>query len=436
MRPSAFLLTLAIGLLLLTCFVAIFSDNGEALVWAMWGILAFAAIADLMVTRTGRSVEVAFDPPEKAFVGADIPLNIKLVSMKANLPSGLDMRFEHDTELAMGDFFWPDLKGMAEVDIPITLTATKRGAFTFKQVWLYWPSRLGLFEIVSRKPMNYDVNGVPNIQPVLSGEITTQVQAELYGIKSTQMRGEGSEFHQLREFTTGMDPRMIDWKRSARHGGLLARETHAEQNHQIIMCIDNGYLMREEIEGLPKIDRAINAALATTWAAGLGGDQVGFFAFDSRPRQFIPPTPGRTAFNRFRFEAANLQYSSVETNHTLALAHLNGLLNRRSMIVVFSDFVDSTTAELLVENMAVLNRHHLLIFVAMRDPALDRITHPEDPSLSQVAEAVSASQIVRERQLVLDELQRLGIVCLDIAPDKLTPELVSTYLDIKAREMI
>lgn len=436
MRPSASLLILAIGLLLLTCIIAMFSDNGEPLVWAMWGILAFAAIADLMVTRTGRSVNVAFDPPEKIFVGAVVPQTVRLTSMKAYLPPGLDMRFEHDEELVMCEFFWPDLKGMVEVDIPVDLTATKRGTFAFKQIWLHWPSRFGLFEIVSRKPMAHEIAGVPNIQPVLSGEITTQVQAELYGIKSTQMRGEGSEFHQLREFTAGMDPRMIDWKRSARHGGLLARETHAEQNHQIIMCIDNGYLMREEIEGLPKIDRAINAALATTWAAGLGGDQVGFFAFDSRPRQYIPPSPGRTAFNRFRFEAANLKYSSVETNHTLALAHLNGLLNRRSMIVVFSDFVDSTTAELLVENMTVLNRHHLLIFVAMRDPALDRITNPEDPSLSQVAEAVSASQIVRERHLVLDELQRLGVVCLDIAPDKLTPELVSTYLDIKAREMI
>jgi len=233
MRPSASLLILSIGLLLLTCIIAMFSANGEPLVWAAWGILAFAAIADLMVTRTGRSVHVAFDPPEQIFVGADVPQTIRLTSMKAYLPYGLDMRFEHDEELVMGDVSWPDLKGIVEVDIPVDLSATKRGAFKFNQIWLHWPSRFGLFEIVSRKPMDFDINGVPNIQPVLSGEITTQVQAELYGIKSTQMRGEGSEFHQLREFTTGMDPRMIDWKRSARHGGLVARETHAEQNHQI-----------------------------------------------------------------------------------------------------------------------------------------------------------------------------------------------------------
>lgn len=436
MRPSRLLLTLAVGLLLLTCVIAMASDAGAPLVQAVWALLAFFAISDLILTRTGRSVTLDFAPPEQMFVGEKVRQVVQLTSLKGKLPPGIDMRFEHDEAMTIAPFYWPDLTLQIGVNVPIDMTCTKRGEFKFRQIWLFWPSRFGLFEIVSRIPVDADIKGIPNIQPVLSGEITTQVQAELYGIKSTQMRGEGSEFHQLREFTSGMDPRMIDWKRSARHGGLLARETHAEQNHQIIMCIDNGYLMREEIEGLPKIDRGINAALATTWAAGLGGDQVGFFAFDSRPRQFIPPSPGRTAFNRFRFEAASLKYSSVETNHTLALAHLNGLLNRRSMIVVFSDFVDSTTAELLVENMAVLSRHHLLIFVAMRDPALDRMINPVDPTLSEVAKAVSASQIAKERQVVLDELQRLGVVCLDIEPTKLTPELVSTYLDIKAREMI
>ena len=78
------------------------------------------------------------------------------------------------------------------------------------------------------------------------------------------------------------------------------------------------------------------------------------------------------------------------------------------MIVVFSDFVDQITAELLVENLAVLSRHHLLMFVALRDPSLDRTVNPEDPSLGNVAMAVSAAQIHRERQIVLDQFAPFG----------------------------
>lgn len=434
MRPSRLLIILSVGLLLITCVVAMTQADGDWTIRLMWGALAAVALVDLAASRTGRSVQLQAGLPDQIFAGTTAVADMTLTSTKGDLPKSLGMRFQMAPQLQVESFQWDNTGPSAQFELPLTCKA--RGKFMFERVWFFWPSRFGLFDIIASKKVDHQVAGVPNIQPVLSGQITTIVQAELYGVKDTAFRGEGSEFHQLRDFTTGMDPRLIDWKRSARHGGLVARETHVEQNHQIIMCVDNGYLMREEIAGLPKIDRAINAALATTWAAGIGGDMVGFFSFDSRPRSFIPPAPGRAAFNRIRAEAAALEYSSVESNHTLALAHLNGLLNRRSLVIVFSDFVDSITAELMVENLAVLNRHHLLIFVALNDPALQQITSPDDLSLNNVAKAVAGGQIEKERQLVLDKLRRLGVVCLDISPDQLTPELVSAYLDIKARELI
>ena len=434
MRPSRFLVLLSVGLLLITCVIALTQADGGRLVTGLWALLGLVAFADLALTRTGRSVLAEAQFPDQIFAGTTATADVRLASQKGDLPRGLGMRFQLSEKLTIGGFQWDNNGSETVFDVPITCHA--RGVFTFEKLWLFWPSRLGLFDIISAKTFDHTIKGIPNIQPVLSGQITTIVQAELYGLKDTAFRGEGSEFHQLRDFVAGMDPRLIDWKRSARHGDLVARETHVEQNHQIIMCVDNGYLMREEIDGLPKIDRAINAALATTWAAGIGGDLVGFFSFDSRPRIYLPPAPGRAAFNRIRAEAAALDYSSVESNHTLALAHLNGLLNRRSLIVVFSDFVDSITAELMVENIAVLSRHHLLIFVALKDPAVDTMMNPADPTLDAVAGAVAAAQIHKERALVLDQLRRLGVVCLDIAPDQLTPALVSAYLDIKARELI
>lgn len=104
--------------------------------------------------------------------------------------------------------------------------------------------------------------------------------------------------------------------------------------------------------------------------------------------------------------------------------------------MVFSDFVDATTAELLVENLAVMQRQHLILYVALRDPAMQDLTRPADEGLDAVARAVAASQIVTERQAVLDKLHRLGILCLDISLDALTPALVSRYIDIKAKELI
>ena len=125
-----------------------------------------------------------------------------------------------------------------------------------------------------------------------------------------------------------------------------------------------------------------------------------------------------------------------ETNHTLALSELNARTPKRSLIVVFTDFVDTTSAELLVENMRILAKRHLMLFVALRDPDLDdRVSHaPKD--LDGVATLVAANQSLAERRLVLERLSRLGVTVVDARPGAVTARLVSAYLDIKARDMI
>ena len=294
----------------------------------------------------------------------------------------------------------------------------------------------GLFDIIADWTLDRTISVMPNITPILNGTIQTQMLPLLDGAKDMRLRGDGSEFHQLRDFVAGMDPRTIDWKRSARLRTLTARETRAERNHQIILGLDSGHLMGERIGRLFKLDQAINAALALAWAGGLGGDLVGFYSFNSRPQTFIPPRPGRAAFARIQATSVALRHDTAETNHTLGLSNLNGKLMRRSLVVIFSDFVDSVTAELLIENLAVMTRKHLILYVAIRDPALRDIVHPDDISMDAIARSVSARQVQHERQQVLDRLQRLGILCLDAEPAALTASLVSRYIDIKSQELI
>jgi len=105
-------------------------------------------------------------------------------------------------------------------------------------------------------------------------------------------------------------------------------------------------------------------------------------------------------------------------------------------VVVFSDFVDSTTAELMLENVAMLNRQHVIVFAALRDPALRALADGRPNSLSDVARAVSAAQVLNERRLVFERLTRIGVIAFEAAEEALTGRLLSTYLTIKAREMV
>lgn len=428
MRPTIRLLWLALAALVITGLMVPASGEGGAMLALPWMGVGLTALADLLLSFRARP-RLLLEGPQQLFCSESATYALWF---KRPSPSGLVLRFD-----------WPDgLSGPDAVDVDagsdsvdIEVAATARGDWIFSDIWMSWPSRFGLFDFVPKAMIGDTLAVMPDIRPVLNGEIDLAVQTSLMGQKSTFAEGEGSEFHQLRDYVPGESLRRIDWKRSARQRRMLSKETRAERNHSVIIALDSGYLMREQIGGLPKIDHCINAGLATAWAAAAGGDQVGLFTYDSRPRIWLPPEPGRRAFPRLRRTLAGIAYESRESNHTLALATLKAQLKRRSLVIVFSDFVDTTTAELMVEQAGHMAREHLVIFVALRDPDTDALVREPVISIEEAATSVAAADFVRERRIVFERLSRLGVLCLDVEPGRLTPKLVSTYLDLKAREV-
>ncbi|MBM7066342.1 DUF58 domain-containing protein [Actibacterium sp. 188UL27-1] len=402
--------------------------DGALILWvALGGMLAMDLVACLR-----RRHGIGIDLLPELFVGDTQTMTLRVDRAPQDLAARID---------------WPaGLDGPADITFTgngenqsiahVSVTARRRGQWLIDRLWLRWLSPLRLLEVTPCIRVETPVSIVPSIRRVQSGEITSMVLSALYGVKENRAIGEGSEFHQLRDFVQGMDVRSIDWKRSAKHRSLVAKDMRAERNHHVIVALDNGHLMREQIAGLPKIDHAINAALATAWAATIGGDQVGFYAFDARPRIFVPPERGRLAFAALRSRTAELTYTDVESNHTLAMAELNARTPRRSLIVVFSDFEDTTTAELLVENVGILSKRHVIVFVALRDPHINDLATQAPDGLDDVATLVAASQVQTERQIVMERLSRLGIIVIDSEPRQVTARLISAYLDIKARELI
>jgi len=425
------LLTVGGASLLISMLVAFVGDAPFAAAVGLWLVLAVAVIADLVLSRSGRK-EITVDYPAEVFVGETVALKLTV----RNAPNALT-----------GQIDWPDgLSG--ETDLAFTTgsddvaratlacRAVRRGTWKCEHLWLLWTSRFGFFEYVPKLTLGAELRVVPNIRLIETGQITSSVNSALFGMKENRAIGEGSEFHQLQDFVQGMDVKSIDWKRSARRRSLVAKELRAERNHHVIIALDNGYLMREEIGGMPRIDHAITAALATAWAAAIGGDLVGFYSYDVRPRIFAAPTAGRKAFARLRSRTAEMSYVSRETNHTLAMTELNARTPKRSLIIIFTDFVDTTSAELLIENIAILARRHLVIFVTLRDPDLQAMIAKPPETMDGVAALVAANQSIDERRIVMERLTRMGVTVVDTEPGKVTAQLISHYLEIKAKELI
>lgn len=421
-RPTRRLLTLA-GAALMAGGALVLAGSPELALLPWIGIAGLAAI-DLLGTPLRRPT-VTVAGPSETFVGETALLELDVTPAPARLTARGDW-----PEGLTG----PELVTFADNRAQVTLHAKKRGQWPLAPLWLSWPSRLGLFDILPRVALDQSVAVIPNIRPVLTGEIDVQARSALFGAKPLPSAGEGLEFHQLREFTAGDDVRAIDWKRSARHRALVSREWQAERNHRLILAVDTGHLTRETIDGVPRLDHAINAALAVGWAGVVGGDLVGLYAYDARPRLWQPPAPGRAAFARLRAASADLSYESTETNHTLGLVTLAQHLRRRAIVVAFAEFVDTTSAELLIENAAMLARRHCVLFVSLRDPTIAALAETGPSGLDRVAESVVAAEMATERRVVMQRLTRAGVLVLDTEARTLTPRLVSAYLNLRLKE--
>jgi uncharacterized protein (DUF58 family) len=160
------------------------------------------------------------------------------------------------------------------------------------------------------------------------------------------------------------------------------------------------------------------------------------FAFADRPQHVVLPQAGVHALQAIQDRLAALDYSTAETNFTLAMTSLLQQLRRRTLVVLFTDFVDGVTAELMLRNVSWLARRHLLLFVAMRDPLLGAVADGAPRSVEDLHRAVVADEIRHERRLVLERIRRAGAQVLDTEVGALEPGLIQRYLQVKRRELV
>lgn len=322
--------------------------------------------------------------------------------------------------------------GMGE----LVLTPTRRGTAALTRLWLRWEGPLGLGARQIAQPLTQAIRIWPDLSPVRSRELQTFLRDAQSGLLARRIRGEGTQFEALSEYEAGMDRRRIDWKASARHTRLYARENESERNNQIVFAFDCGQAMCEPVDGQPRIDRAVTAALTCAYVALKGGDRCALFGFARRPQLLTPFVGDARAFHRLQSAAASLDYVPAEANFTLALATLTTKLKRRSLVVLFSDFTDPTAAELMVESIGRLLAKHLVLFVTIADSELEELVTSEPGDLATLARSITADSLAQQRRIVLQRLRRMGVDVIEAPWERIGFALIDQYLAIRNSEAI
>jgi len=313
----------------------------------------------------------------------------------------------------------------------------KRGAYVFGSVDLQVWRDEGWWRRQVRLPDRREVAVFPNVVAIKRIQLSLRRGLRaMAGMRRARPPGASTAFAGLRDYVRGDDFRRVSWTATARRDRPVVIEVEAERGQQVIIALDCGRLMTAPAGELDKLDHAVNAALMLAWVAQAYGDRVGLMTFDDRVTGFIKPERGAIQLRRITEALYAVKPEYVEPDFGHAMTHLALRVGRRSMIVMLTDVQDPEASRELVAHTLRLAGRHLVLVVAMSDPAVLSALDQPIFSTSRAYEWAAAEQFAASRRASFELLRRGGVLGLDVVAGRLSPALVERYLELKERALL
>ncbi len=306
-----------------------------------------------------------------------------------------------------------------------------RGDGEFVGVDLVLSSSLGFWWQKRFVALPERVRVFPNFREIAHfALLATDNHLSQMGVRRRQRRGEGSDFHQLREYRTGDAMRQVDWKATSRHRRLISKEYQDERDQQLVFMLDCGRHMRHQDAQGAHLDHALNAMLLLSYVAERQGDAVGFLSFGGHSR-WQPPMKGGGMVKRLLDRTYDID-STLQAADYMAAAHqLMPLQRRRALVVILTNSRNEESADLL-QAAKLLSRRHLVVIADLREQALDRNLQQPVHNLQTALMFQGVADYLAVRRESHEALQHQGSLIVDSEPRKLAINLVNAYLDVKA----
>ncbi|MDH5617688.1 MAG: DUF58 domain-containing protein [Gammaproteobacteria bacterium] len=265
------------------------------------------------------------------------------------------------------------------------------------------------------------------ISKLLAYEVDNRLQ--LSGVRLSRRRGEGIEFHQLREYREGDSMRAIDWKATARMSRLISREYQDERDQQIVFILDTGRRMLAKDGALSHFDHTLNAMLLLSFVALRQGDAAGILTAGSE-RTWFAPRKGADTINGLLNHVYDIQPEPVEIDYIAAATDLSVRQRRRSLVVFLTNVREEDSEDLQIAT-DLLQRRHLVILASLRERALDESIDREISSFDDALLFASTNRYLDSRRESHRLLEAKGVYVEDCLSDDLPAAITNRYLAIK-----
>ena len=200
-----------------------------------------------------------------------------------------------------------------------------------------------------------------------------RVSSNMGGRYTSNIRGRGIDFDEVRRYQPGDDIRNMDWRVTARTDKPHTRIYKEEKERPVIMAVDLGKTMQFGTKRAFKSVTAAETAALLGWAASNNQERVGGVIFSESNHIESRPASGSRGVLRLintmtRFNAEQKKTESKKTDNDYfykAILRLKSIARPGSMIIIISDFQQTTEkCWTLIDN---LSQHCDLIFINIFD---------------------------------------------------------------------
>lgn len=313
----------------------------------------------------------------------------------------------------------------------------ERGEYNFGNIHLFVSSPL---QLISRRFTTKAAETIP-VYPAFMQLHKYELFSgtALYGESGNQrMRkiGQSMEFEQIKEYVAGDDIRTLNWKASARKGGLMVNSFMEERSQQIYCIIDKGRLMKMSFNGMTLLDYAINSCLILSNVCLKKQDKVGVITFSHEPGSILAADRKVSQAESILQLLYKQKTDFLESDFEMLYLQIKSKIKHRSLLILFTNFESLSGLNRQIDYLRSLARNHLLLVVFFENSELDELRNSHAKDIEQVYIKTIAEKFAFEKRIIAKELSKYGILSILSSPKNLTVSTINKYLELKARQAI
>lgn len=394
-------------------------------------VVAIILVIDLILSSLSQPIEIERDLPGSLPLGVSRHIGLR-VHNHSKRKQSLQV-YDHFPTQVHSEGLPVSLSIPAEqhADVQYKIIANERGKLVFPHVQIKLQSFFKFWQRNINLAVRSETNVYPNFAAISHyALLATDNNLSQMGIIKKRRRGEGQDFHQLREYREGDALRQIDWKATSRIQKLISREYQDERDQEIIFMLDCGHRMLAKDDELSHFDHTLNALLLLSYVALKQGDAVGLGTFASEDQRWISPRKGQHMVQTILNTVYDLQPSSESPDYSKAATDLLIRHKKRALVIILTNMRDEDADDLLPA-INLLKKRHLVLLASLREASIDLTLEKPIDDLQSAIDNSATQQYLQHRKTAFEKLISSGITTMDVSPDKLTVELINAYLGIK-----